>query len=109
MHGLADLCQSAVPSVYSISPDNHHITFNGVQLPLYNQKVVGKDNLYFFHEVETRFIENDNEIQLLHPLGRRGRARQLIQAVAADHVEHLDVGEVAAALALWRRGNLLSR
>ncbi len=64
VHGLADLCQSAVPSVYSISPDNHHIAFNGVQLPLLHQKVGGKDNLYFFHEVETRFIENDNEIQL---------------------------------------------
>ncbi|MBC8471350.1 MAG: hypothetical protein H8D56_17970 [Planctomycetes bacterium] len=64
VHGLADLCQSAIPSIYSISPDNHHITFNGVQLPLYNQKIGEKDNLYFFNEVETRFIENDNEIQL---------------------------------------------
>lgn len=64
IRGLADLCKAAIPSVYSISSDNHHITFNGVQLPLYNQKVNGRDNIYFFHEVETKFIENDNEIQL---------------------------------------------
>jgi hypothetical protein len=62
--GLSDLCPNAVPSVYSIAPDNRTITFNGVQLPLYNQKIGVKDHYYFFHEIETKYIENDNEIQL---------------------------------------------
>lgn len=62
--GLADLCPTAVPSVYSISPNNQSIIFNGVHLPLYNQRIGAKDNYYFFHEIETKFIENDNEIQL---------------------------------------------
>jgi len=64
VQGFADLCPSAVPSVYSIAADNRTITFNGVQLPLYNQKIGVKDHYYFFHEVETKYIENDNEIQL---------------------------------------------
>ena len=62
--GLADLCPTAVPSVYSISSDSKTITLNGVQLPLYNQRLGLKDNYYFFHDVETKFIENDQEIQL---------------------------------------------
>lgn len=62
--GLADLCPTAVPSVYSIAADNRTITFNGVQLPFYNQKIGAKDHYYFFHEIETKYIENDNEIQL---------------------------------------------
>jgi len=64
VQGLADLCPTAVPSVFSISAGKETITFNGVQLPLYNQKIGVKDNFYFFHEVETKYIENDNEIQL---------------------------------------------
>lgn len=64
INGLGDLCKEAIPSTYSISSDKHHITFNGVQLPLYNQKIGSRDNLYFYHEVETKYIENDNEIQL---------------------------------------------
>ena len=70
VQGLADLCVSAVPSVYSIAADNRTITFNGVQLPLYNQKIGVKDNYYFFHDVETKYFENDNEIQL-RPLDDR--------------------------------------
>ena len=62
--GFSDLCPSAIPSVFSISADNRTIIFNGAQLPLYNQKIGSKDNYYFFHEVETKYIENDNEIQL---------------------------------------------
>jgi len=61
---LRDICPSAVRSVYDISADRRTITLNGVQLPLYNQKVGGRDNHYFFHEVETKYIENDDEIQL---------------------------------------------
>lgn len=68
--GLSDLCASAVASVYSVAADNRTITFNGVQLPLYNQRIASKDHYYFFHEVETKYIENDNEIQL-RPLDHR--------------------------------------
>lgn len=64
VQGLADLCPSAVPSVFSISDDKKTIVCNGVQLPLYNQKIGLKDNFYFFHEIETKHIENDTEIQL---------------------------------------------
>lgn len=64
VQGLGDLRPSAVQSVFSISPDKRTITFNGAQLPLYNQRIGLKDNFYFFHEVETKYIENDNEIQL---------------------------------------------
>lgn len=64
VQGLADLCPNAIPSVFSISADKRTLSFNGVQLPLYNQKIGAKDNLYFFHELETKYIENDNEIQL---------------------------------------------
>jgi len=62
--GLKDLCPKAIPSVYSITLHFDAITINGTTLPLYNQRVGGKDNHYFFHEVETKFIENDDEIQL---------------------------------------------
>jgi hypothetical protein len=64
VHGLADVCPSAIQSTYAISPDFKTIAFNGIQLPLYNQRLGLKDNYYFFHEVETKHIENDNEIQL---------------------------------------------
>lgn len=46
--GLKDLCPKAVPSTYEFSPDNSQITFNGVVLPLYNQRINGRDNYYFF-------------------------------------------------------------
>lgn len=62
--GLKDLCPNALPSVYEISSDKRSITFNGEVLPLYNQRIGSKDNYYFFHEVETNFIENDEQIQL---------------------------------------------
>lgn len=64
VQGLADLCPSAVKSVYSIAPDFSTITFNGSMLPLYNQQLGSRDNYYFFHDVEIKFIENDKEIQL---------------------------------------------
>lgn len=62
--GLKDLCQTAVQSVYSISTDKKSITINGDILPLYNQKIGNGDNLYFYHEIEIKFIENDDQIQL---------------------------------------------
>ncbi|MBY8987761.1 MAG: hypothetical protein KGD61_04855 [Candidatus Lokiarchaeota archaeon] len=31
---------------------------------MYNQKIGNCDKLYFFHEIETKFIENDSQIQL---------------------------------------------
>ena len=64
VQGLSDVCPSAIQSTNVISSDFKSITFNGVQLPLYNQRLGLKDNYYFFHEVETKYIENDNEIQL---------------------------------------------
>jgi hypothetical protein len=62
--GLKDLCPKAVPSVYSLSERFDTITINGTTLPVYNQRIAGRDNHYFFHEVETKYIENDDEIQL---------------------------------------------
>jgi hypothetical protein len=62
--GLKDLCPSAIKSNYSVSEDATTISFNGVSLPLYNQRIGSKDHLYFFHEVETKLIENDELIQL---------------------------------------------
>lgn len=62
--GLKDLCRGAVQSVYSVSTDNKSITINGDTLPLYNQKIANSDNFYLYHEIETRFIEDDDKIQL---------------------------------------------
>ncbi len=62
--GLKDLCPKALPSIYSISDHSDSITINDIALPLYNQRIGTKDNYYFFHEVETKYIENDDEIQL---------------------------------------------
>lgn len=62
--GLKDLCPSAVQSVYSILTDKKSITINGDTLPLYNQKIGNSDNFYFYHEIETKFIEDDDKIQL---------------------------------------------
>jgi len=62
--GLKDLCRRAVQSVYSVSTDKKSITINGDTLPLYNQKIANSDNFYFYHEIETRFIEDDDKIQL---------------------------------------------
>ena len=64
INGLGDLCTSAIQSVYEISSDKKTIKFNGKIIPLYNQRINNKDNFYFFHEIETKFIENDELIQL---------------------------------------------
>lgn len=62
--GLKDLCPSAIQSAYSILTDKKSIIINGDTLPLYNQKIGNGDNFYFYHEIETKFIEDDNKIQL---------------------------------------------
>lgn len=62
--GLKDLCQKAVQSVYSVSTDKKSITINGDTLSLYDQKISNSDNFYFYHEIETKFIEDDDKIQL---------------------------------------------
>ena len=62
--GLKDLRPKAIESVFSISENRDKITFNGIELPLYNQKIGSEDNYYFFHEVEVKHIENDEKIQL---------------------------------------------
>lgn len=68
--GLRDVCPAAVQSAYSISQDKSTIDFNGKLLPLYNQRLNGRDHTYFFHEVETKYVENDEQIQL-RPLERK--------------------------------------
>ena len=62
--GLKDLCRRAVQSVYSVSTDKKSITINGDTLTLYNQKIANSDNFYFYYEIETKFIEDDDKIQL---------------------------------------------
>lgn len=64
VQGLSSLSPAATPSTFEVSADKKSITINGVRLPLYNQRIGGRDNFYFFHEVETKFIENDDLIQL---------------------------------------------
>ncbi len=62
--GLKNLCPSAVQSVYSILKEKKSITINGDTLTLYNQKIGNSDNFYFYHEIDTKFIEDDDKIQL---------------------------------------------
>jgi hypothetical protein len=62
--GLGDLCPKAIKSVYTISADKKSIIINGACVPLYNQRINNTDHYYFFHEIETRYIENDEHIQL---------------------------------------------
>lgn len=62
--GLKDLRPKAIESTFLINEDRDKITFNGIKLPLYNQKIGSEDNYYFFHEVDVKHIENDEKIQL---------------------------------------------
>ena len=62
--GLKDLCKNAVQSFYSVSIDKKSITINDDTLPLYNQKIDNNDNIYFYHVIETKYIEDDDKIQL---------------------------------------------
>lgn len=61
---LKDLRPDAMPSTYEISSNSREITINGRTIPLYNQKINGRDHLYFFDEVPTKFLEHDDQIQL---------------------------------------------
>ena len=61
--GLRDICPAAASSEVTIDEVRCSIRFNGRVLPLYNQRLDNKDHLYFFDEIETRYIENDDKIQ----------------------------------------------
>lgn len=60
--GLKDICSQAKESTFRLSEG--HIEFNGKVLPVYNQQLNGKDNLYFFDEIDVEYLENDQDIQL---------------------------------------------
>ena len=61
--GLKDICKNAkLCSLKMVSDDE--VEFNGKCIPLYNQKLSGKDNFYFFNEIPVEYLENDNLIQL---------------------------------------------
>jgi len=61
--GLKDICKNArLCSFRRIS--DAEIEFNGKHIPLYNQSLSGKDNFYFFAEVDIEYLENDDLIQL---------------------------------------------
>jgi hypothetical protein len=62
--GLKDLRPTAIESVFSIDEKQNNINFNGISLPLYNQRIDNNDNYYFFHEVDIKYLENDEQIQL---------------------------------------------
>jgi hypothetical protein len=62
--GLKDLCNNPIKSVYNISDDKKTININGEILPLYNQRIKGTDNYYFFCEADIKYLENDDKIQL---------------------------------------------
>ena len=61
--GLKDICKNAkISSIQNLS--ENEILFNGKHIPLYNQKLSGINNFYFFDEIDIEYIENDNIIQL---------------------------------------------
>lgn len=64
IEGLKDICKNAIESNYKISENFDSILFNSETLSLYNQNINGENNYYFFHEIDIKFIENDDEIQL---------------------------------------------
>jgi hypothetical protein len=61
--GLKDICKNAKLCSLKKVGDSE-IQFNGKCIPLYNQKLSGKDNFYFFDEINIEYLENDNLIQL---------------------------------------------
>lgn len=62
--GLKDLCNNPIQSIYCISTDHKKINFNGIEYPLFNQVINNKNNYYFCAEVDIKYIENDDIIQL---------------------------------------------
>ena len=58
--GIKDLLKNALPSVYTVSASRDSIEFNGEILRLYNQHIGGQDNYYFYHVIDTKYIENDD-------------------------------------------------
>lgn len=61
--GLKDICKNAQLCFFKKISESE-IEFNGKRIPLYNQKLSGKDNFYFFDEINIEYLENDNLIQL---------------------------------------------
>jgi len=61
--GLKDLCINAKQCLFR-KISNTEIELNGKRIQLYNQKLFGSNNYYFFDEIDTDYIENDNLIQL---------------------------------------------
>lgn len=61
--GLKDLCKKANQCSFK-KISNIEAELNGKRIPLYNQKLAGKDNFYFFDEIGTEYLENDDLIQL---------------------------------------------
>lgn len=61
--GLKDLCKSAKQCFFKKISDTE-VELNGKHIPLYDQKLYGKDNFYFFDEIDIEYLENDNLIQL---------------------------------------------
>ena len=62
--GLKDICQQAEPLDVSLDVVKRVIRVNGRILPLYGQQLNNQDYCYFFDEIETRHIGNDDKIQL---------------------------------------------
>jgi len=61
--GLKDICKNAKLSSFQKISDSE-IVLNGKHLQLYNQNLSGKNNYYFFDEINIEYLENDNLIQL---------------------------------------------
>jgi len=61
--GLKDICKNAKLCLFKMINDSE-IEFNGKRIPFYNQRLSGKDNFYFFDEVDIEYLENDDLIQL---------------------------------------------
>jgi len=70
IHGLKDLHPKAKQSTFMIDPSSKYIELNGERYPLFSQRLNGIDNLYFFAEIPTEYIESDDAIQL-RPLDNR--------------------------------------
>jgi hypothetical protein len=62
--GLRDICKVAEPLDVALDITNRTIRLNGRSVPLYSQRFNNEDHFYFFDEIETRNIENDDKIQL---------------------------------------------
>lgn len=62
--GLKDICPQAESVDISLDIAHDAVRLNGRTLPLYKQRLNNRDYLYFFDEIDKRYIENDDKIQL---------------------------------------------